>query len=130
MSQREDGGAGSGTPISFDSTPRVGPAEPPRGCLRSPLLPDVGVIAVVPDQWNGVWQSRHYVLTRLARYFHIVWCRPSAGDRRYGPGGDGRSGRNNFAPTDRPPSYTYTKAEWPTGTGSEKSTPASSRMSM
>ena len=103
MGQREDGGAGSGTPISFDSTPRVGPAEPPRGCLRSPLLPDVGVIAVVPDQWNGVWQSRHYVLTRLARYFHIVWCRSSAGDRRYGPGGDGRSGRNNFTPTDRPP---------------------------
>jgi glycosyltransferase involved in cell wall biosynthesis len=103
MSQREDGGAGSGTPISFDATPRVGPGEHPWGCLRRPLLPDVGVIAVVPDQWNGVWQSRHYVLTRLARYFHIVWCCPSAGDRRHGPGGDGRSGRNNFTPTDRPP---------------------------
>jgi glycosyltransferase involved in cell wall biosynthesis len=41
----------------------------------TPLLPDVGVIALVPDIWGAAaWQPRHQVLTRLARYFHVVWC--------------------------------------------------------
>ena len=43
-----------------------------------PVLPDVGLIALVPDAWDATWQSRHYVLTRLARYFHVVWCNPTA----------------------------------------------------
>jgi glycosyltransferase involved in cell wall biosynthesis len=41
-----------------------------------PLLPDVGVLALVPDPWDSVWQARHHVLTRLARYFHVVWMNP------------------------------------------------------
>jgi glycosyltransferase involved in cell wall biosynthesis len=41
-----------------------------------PLLPDVGVLALVPDPWNSVWQVRHQVLTRLARYFRVVWVDP------------------------------------------------------
>jgi len=44
--------------------------------IRHPILPDVGVLALVPDQWNSVWQTRHQVLTRLARYFHVVWTTP------------------------------------------------------
>ena len=43
---------------------------------RHPILPDVGVLALVPDQWNSVWQTRHHVLTRLARYFRVVWTTP------------------------------------------------------
>lgn len=42
-----------------------------------PLLPDVGVLALVPDPWNSVWQLRHQVLTRLARYFRVVWTNPA-----------------------------------------------------
>ncbi len=41
-----------------------------------PLLPDVGVIALVPDVWSPHWQPRHQVLSRLARYFHVVWMNP------------------------------------------------------
>jgi len=41
-----------------------------------PLLPDVGVVALVPDPWNAVWQARHQVLTRLTRYFPVVWSNP------------------------------------------------------
>lgn len=48
---------------------------PMDGALR-PLLPDVGVLALVPDPWNAVWQARHQVLTRLARYFRVVWINP------------------------------------------------------
>ncbi len=42
-----------------------------------PLAPDVGVIAMVPDHWNGWWQLRHQVLSRLAHYFHVAWVDPA-----------------------------------------------------
>jgi glycosyltransferase involved in cell wall biosynthesis len=42
-----------------------------------PHLADVGVIALVPDEWRSTWLSRHQTLTRLAKYFHVVWCTPA-----------------------------------------------------
>jgi glycosyltransferase involved in cell wall biosynthesis len=41
-----------------------------------PWLPDIGVVAMVPDTWGGVWMPRHHVMTLLARYFHVVWMDP------------------------------------------------------
>ena len=41
-----------------------------------PLLPDIGVLAFVPDRWSRIWQPRHHVLTRLGRYFHVVLIDP------------------------------------------------------
>jgi glycosyltransferase involved in cell wall biosynthesis len=41
-----------------------------------PLRPDIGVIALVPDIWGEFWMPRQQVLTRLARYFHVVWVDP------------------------------------------------------
>lgn len=38
-----------------------------------PLCPEVGVIALVPDRWTPRWQPRHFVLSRLAAYFNVVW---------------------------------------------------------
>jgi glycosyltransferase involved in cell wall biosynthesis len=46
-----------------------------------PLFPAVGVIALVPDRQVLRWQPRHHVLTRLARYFHVVWVIPALGWR-------------------------------------------------
>jgi glycosyltransferase involved in cell wall biosynthesis len=59
-----------------------------------PLIPDVGVLALVPDLWEATWQPRHQVLSRLGQYFHVVWCnRPydwramfRFGSARRGPG--------------------------------------------
>jgi glycosyltransferase involved in cell wall biosynthesis len=56
-------------------------APAPLGALAinrrsQPLLPDVGVIALVPDAWDDLWQPRHHVLSRLARYFNVVWMEP------------------------------------------------------
>ena len=42
-----------------------------------PLLPEVGVMALVPDTWDAPWQTRHHILSRLARYFHVVWVEPA-----------------------------------------------------
>src|SRR4030095_7232446 len=43
----------------------------------SPFIADVGVIALVPDEWETPWQPRHQILTRLSRYFNVVWCTPA-----------------------------------------------------
>jgi glycosyltransferase involved in cell wall biosynthesis len=40
-------------------------------------MPEVGILALVPEEWNEHWQPRHQVLTRLARYFHVVWMNPA-----------------------------------------------------
>ena len=44
--------------------------------MSGPLYPDVGVIGVVPERWGGMWLSRQQILTRLARYYHVVWVDP------------------------------------------------------
>lgn len=49
--------------------------NPPRDAR--PLFGDVGVLALVPERWGGMWLSRHQILTRLARYFHVVWQNPA-----------------------------------------------------
>ena len=41
--------------------------------LPQPLFDEVGVVAIVPDKWGPEWMDRHYVLNRLASYFHVVW---------------------------------------------------------
>jgi len=46
---------------------------PPR---PAPLLPDIGVLGLVPDTWGDVWMPRHRVMTGLARYFNVVWMDP------------------------------------------------------
>jgi glycosyltransferase involved in cell wall biosynthesis len=38
-----------------------------------PVWNDVGIIALVPDEWEPQWQTRHQLMSRLARYFHVVW---------------------------------------------------------
>lgn len=41
--------------------------------LPQPLLDRIGVISLAPDQWSTRWMDRHYVMDRLAKYFHVVW---------------------------------------------------------
>jgi len=47
----------------------------------APLAPEVGVIALVPNRWSDQWQPRHHVLSRLARYFRVIWVNPAPGWR-------------------------------------------------
>lgn len=42
-----------------------------------PLYPDVGVLALVLEPYGPQWLSRQQVLTRLARYFHVLWVNPA-----------------------------------------------------
>ena len=48
--------------------------DPNHNGLPRPLFPEIGVVAFVPEKWGGSWMSRHQVLTRLSRYFHVVWA--------------------------------------------------------
>jgi glycosyltransferase involved in cell wall biosynthesis len=40
-------------------------------------MPDVGVIALVPDHWSDQWQPRHHVLSRLSKYYNVLWVNPA-----------------------------------------------------
>lgn len=51
--------------------------DPKCNSLSRPFFPDIGVVAFVPEEWGGPWLSRHQVLTRLSRYFHVVWAEPA-----------------------------------------------------
>lgn len=46
---------------------------------ESPLVPQVGIIALVYHDWSWLWLTPHHVLTRLAKYFHVVWVNPAHG---------------------------------------------------
>lgn len=67
--------------------------------LARPLFPDVGVVAFVPEEWGGPWLSRHQVLTRLAKYFHIVWAEPARRWRELVRGGGKPVNRSHRAET-------------------------------
>lgn len=41
------------------------------------LIPAVGVVALVPDYWKDQWQPRHQLMSRLGRYFNVVWVNPA-----------------------------------------------------
>lgn len=50
------------------------PAEQPGvPAGATPLVPNVGVVGVMPEPWERGPRRRHQVLQRLARYFHVVW---------------------------------------------------------
>lgn len=55
------------------------PATP----AESPEPSRIGVIALVPDNWHGIWMPRHHVVGRLARHFEVVWIEPAKGWRDY-----------------------------------------------
>lgn len=60
---------------------------------EQPLFPEVGVLALVSDQWGPQWQARHQVLSRLSQYFRVVWMNPPTSWRRLlkkREAGDGR----------------------------------------
>jgi glycosyltransferase involved in cell wall biosynthesis len=46
-----------------------------------PRFPEVGIVAIVPDEWDGVSTTRHHVLRRLSEHYHILWVEPALGWR-------------------------------------------------
>ncbi len=34
-------------------------------------------MALVPDRWGPQWQARHHIVSRLARYFEVIWVEDS-----------------------------------------------------
>lgn len=43
----------------------------------------IGVLALVPDRWSSNWQTRHHLISRLAKYFDILWVDYPAWWREY-----------------------------------------------
>lgn len=36
----------------------------------------VGILALVPDNWEGPWMPRHHIMSRLSRYYKVLWVSP------------------------------------------------------
>jgi glycosyltransferase involved in cell wall biosynthesis len=85
----------------------MAPASEKSYHAKPPMLPDVGVLALVPDTWSVVWQVRHQILVRLARYFHVVWVDPPL-DWRNSITGKRRPHRQGFT---SPPGFRVHPAE-------------------
>jgi UDP-galactopyranose mutase len=45
--------------------------------MTTPLLPDVGLLALPYHQFGWAWMTPHHVLTRLANDFHVLWLEPT-----------------------------------------------------
>jgi Glycosyltransferase len=43
----------------------------------------LGIIALVPDDWGGIVTLRHQVLQRLAQYYKVVWVEPALNWREF-----------------------------------------------
>jgi len=39
--------------------------------------PSIGIIALVPDAWQDIVQTRHHVMRRLAGHFPVIWMEPA-----------------------------------------------------
>ena len=56
-----------------------------QGSLRNgtapPLVPEVGIIGLVPNDWYAPWMPRHHLLARLSRCFPVIWMNPAPGWR-------------------------------------------------
>jgi glycosyltransferase involved in cell wall biosynthesis len=83
-------------------------APPPAGAASGPLVPQVGVLALVPDFWDSPWMVRHHVLTRLADYFHVVWVDPARSWREVWLGHGRPSASAGANPPRRPGFSIYT----------------------
>ncbi len=42
-----------------------------------PAHPEVGILSVAKDRYSSQWLSRQQILTRLARYYQVLWMNPA-----------------------------------------------------
>ncbi len=42
---------------------------------------EIGILAFVPDKWENYWMPRHHIISRLARYYKVLWVSPPLGWR-------------------------------------------------
>src|SRR5262249_23680320 len=87
----------------------MGKATSSRNGQQEPLVPEVGVIAMVPDTWSEIWAPRHQVMTRLARYYRVVWIDPPLNWREFWLPGSAAQ-RAPFAPTPEIPAFEVLQA--------------------
>jgi glycosyltransferase involved in cell wall biosynthesis len=66
--------------------------------MESPLLPEVGLLALPYHHWGTRWQTPHHVLPRLARYFSVVWLEPPHHWREVGQLGQRRRAAREWKP--------------------------------
>jgi len=90
----------------------AGNEAPTNAGPRPPYLPDIGVMALVSDEWEIPWQPRHQVLVRLAEYFNVVWCTPAPWWRTWRHRAVSRNEGNDYGPPLAPGLTIYRPESW------------------
>ncbi len=83
-----------------------------RSTQSKPLFADVGVIGLLPEAWGGPWMARHQLMTRLARYFHVLWVEPPEDWREWLPRGFARHHRTHMPEVGIPGFDWYQSGRW------------------
>lgn len=79
----------------------------------TPLLPDVGLLAMPYHTFGSHWTTAHYVSTRLASYFHVVWLEPAHRWRNAKSLTARRKELQSLGPTYCPPNFQlYVPERW------------------
>lgn len=79
---------------------------------QAPYFPEIGVLALVANRWGDPWQSRQQILTRLARFFNIVWVDPPRGWRELWLNAPHQVGEFDPAETDITNFRVYRPGRW------------------
>jgi len=77
-----------------------------------PLFPDTGIMGMVAERWGGMWLSRQQILTRLSRYFHVVWFDPPVGWRKLWTGAEGTRVAEDSTPVPETGFSVYRQSRW------------------
>ena|SRR5579862_5530050 len=72
------------TRMTLDALPAVRPSTGSQSAsfAGGGNEPRIGIISLSVDTWGARWNSRHQVLTRLARQFPVIWVNPAPEWRR------------------------------------------------
>jgi glycosyltransferase involved in cell wall biosynthesis len=67
-----------------DALTAVGPSTGVRAAPSAVegVRPRIGILSLAVDSWGSRWNSRHQVLTRLAKQFPVLWVNPAPERRR------------------------------------------------
>lgn len=67
-----------------DALTALGPSTGDRAASSAvgEVRPRIGILSLAVDSWGSRWNSRHQVLTRLAKEFPVLWVNPAPEWRR------------------------------------------------
>lgn len=78
---------------------------------EGPLFPHIGVVGVSWHRWTPQWMTQHQVMSRLAKYFKVIWIEPPE-EWRHSARQFARSTTHGRNPVPRIPGFEVDYSPW------------------